>query len=52
MELGTMAINKQIFNLDFMNSEEIEEMIKNRKRKSKIKKKLKKKLNREGFKIL
>ena len=37
MELGTMAINKQIFNLDFMNSEEIEEMIKKiEKEKSKI----------------
>ncbi len=45
MELGTMAINKQIFNLDFMNSEEIEEMIKKiEKEKSKIKKELKKEI--------
>ena len=49
MELGTMAVNKQVFNLDFMNSEEIEEMI---KKIEKEKSKIKKELNREGFKIL
>ena len=45
MELGTMAVNKQVFNLDFMNSEEIEEIIKKiEKEKSKIKKELKKEI--------
>lgn len=45
MKFGTMAVNKQIFNLNFMNSEELEEMIKKiEKEKSKIKKELKKEI--------
>lgn len=43
MSLGTIAFNKEVFNLDFMTSEELENLLDNvEKEKLKVKKEIKK----------
>lgn len=43
MGLGTIAVNKEVFNLDLMNSEELELLLENvEKEKNKVKREIKK----------